>query len=92
MRRVPNLEKVPGPAPGEGFVASESKVSDYDYSNFFSGSGDDPFDILDHFAAWYDEAGAADAFVERLIENGPWDTEPVPLVAGGPEILPELSN
>jgi len=37
----------------------------------------------------YDEAGAADAFVGRLIETGPWDTEPVPLVGGGVEVLPE---
>jgi len=27
-------------------------------------------------------------WVDTLIEKGPWDTEPVPLVAGGPEQLP----
>jgi ribose transport system substrate-binding protein len=37
----------------------------------------------------YDEPGAADAFVQRLKETGPWDTEPVPLVGGGVEVLPE---
>lgn len=36
----------------------------------------------------YDEPGAADAFVARLMETGPWATEPVPLVGAGPEILP----
>lgn len=33
----------------------------------------------------YDEPGAAAAFVDRLIENGPWNTEPMPLVGGGRE-------
>ena len=37
----------------------------------------------------YDEEGAPAEFVERLIESGPWDTEPVPLVGGGVEVLPE---
>ncbi|TRD15883.1 sugar ABC transporter substrate-binding protein [Palleronia caenipelagi] len=37
----------------------------------------------------YDEPGAPDAFVERLVETGPWNTEPVPLVGGGVEVLPE---
>jgi 8-amino-7-oxononanoate synthase len=36
-----------------------AKVSDYDYSNFYSGVGDDPFDILDPFDDWYREAGPA---------------------------------
>ena len=36
----------------------------------------------------YDEPGAADAFVVRLMKTGPWATEPVPLVGAGPEILP----
>jgi len=27
-------------------------------------------------------------WIDTLIEKGPWDTEPVPLVAGGPEKLP----
>lgn len=37
----------------------------------------------------YDEPGAPDAFVARLMETGPWDTEPVPLVGGGVEVLPD---
>jgi len=37
----------------------------------------------------YDEPGAADAFVQRLKLTGPWDTQPVPLVGGGVEVLPE---
>lgn len=36
----------------------------------------------------YDEPGAAAAFVERLVETGPWNTEPVPLVGAGPEVMP----
>jgi len=36
----------------------------------------------------YDEPGAADAFVQRLKLTGPWDTQPVPLVGGGVEVLP----
>lgn len=35
----------------------------------------------------YDEN--IDAWIDELIANGPWDTEPVPLVAGGPEVLPQ---
>ena len=34
----------------------------------------------------YDED--IDGWIDTLIENGPWDTEPVPLVGGGPEVLP----
>ena len=37
----------------------------------------------------YDEEGAPAAFVDRLVESGPWDTEPVPLVGGGVEVLPD---
>ena len=37
----------------------------------------------------YDKPGAADAFVARLMETGPWATEPVPLVGAGPEVLPK---
>lgn len=36
----------------------------------------------------YDAEGAQAAFVDRLIEAGPWDAEPVPLVGGGAEVLP----
>lgn len=41
---------------------------------------------LDEFTK-YDED--IDGWIDTLIENGPWDTEPVPMVGGGPEILPE---
>lgn len=34
----------------------------------------------------YDED--IDGWIDTLIENGPWDTEPVPLVGAGPEKLP----
>jgi ribose transport system substrate-binding protein len=34
----------------------------------------------------YDED--IDGWIDTLIENGPWDTEPVPMVGGGPEVLP----
>ena len=34
----------------------------------------------------YDED--IDGWIDTLIKNGPWDTEPVPLVGGGPEVLP----
>lgn len=37
----------------------------------------------------YDEPGAPAAFVERLIESGPWDAAPIPLIGGGVETLPE---
>lgn len=37
----------------------------------------------------YDAEGAPAAFVEQLMETGPWATEPVPLVGGGVEVLPE---
>ena len=36
----------------------------------------------------YDAEGAADAFVDRLVANGPWAAEPVPLVGGGAEEMP----
>lgn len=29
-----------------------------------------------------------DGWIDELIANGPWDTEPVPLIGGGPEELP----
>ncbi len=36
----------------------------------------------------YDEPGAADAFVEQLVNVGPWAAEPMPLVGGGAEAMP----
>lgn len=38
----------------------------------------------------YDAEGAQAAFVERLIAAGPWAAEPVPLVGGGAEVLPDF--
>ena len=43
-------------------------------------------DNLDEYTK-YDED--IDAWIDTLVENGPWDTEPVPLVGGGPEVLPQ---
>lgn len=37
----------------------------------------------------YDEPDAPQQFVQRLIEHGPWATEPMPLVGAAPEKLPE---
>ena len=36
----------------------------------------------------YDVAGAADAFIEQLEKTGPWAAEPMPLVGGGAEVMP----
>ncbi|GAB6987499.1 sugar ABC transporter substrate-binding protein [Nocardioides pyridinolyticus] len=40
---------------------------------------------LDEYTKYDDDI---DGWIDSLIENGPWDTEPVPLVGGGPEVLP----
>ncbi|MFN8178896.1 MAG: aminotransferase class I/II-fold pyridoxal phosphate-dependent enzyme [bacterium] len=42
-------ETAPGAPPSPGLV-------DYDYSNFYWGSGDDPFVMLDPFDAWWSHA------------------------------------
>lgn len=42
-------------------------------------------DNLDEYTKYDDDI---DGWIDQLIEKGPWDTEPVPLVGGGPEILP----
>jgi ribose transport system substrate-binding protein len=39
---------------------------------------------LDEYLKWDNNV---DGWVDELIKNGPWDTEPVPLVAGGPEVI-----
>jgi len=36
--------------------AEKSTFSDYDYSNFYYGSGDDPLNLLGPFGEWYQEA------------------------------------
>ena len=40
---------------------------------------------LEEFTKWDDDIPG---WIDSLVENGPWDTEPVPLIGGGPEILP----
>lgn len=42
-------------------------------------------ETLDQYTKYDDDI---DGWIDTLIENGPWDTEPVPLVGGGPEVLP----
>lgn len=42
-------------------------------------------ETLDQFTKYDDDI---DGWIDTLIENGPWDTDPVPLVSGGPEVLP----
>lgn len=41
-------------------------------------------DNLDEFLQWDNNV---EGWVDELIKNGPWDTAPVPLVAGGPEVI-----
>src|SRR5262249_58967258 len=36
--------------------ADKSVFSDYDYSNFYYGAGDDPLNVLPPFSEWYREA------------------------------------
>lgn len=36
--------------------------------------------------------GNIGAWIDTLIKNGPWNTQPVPLVGAGPEILPAVKN
>jgi glycine C-acetyltransferase len=52
--KVPRLAPVREAGSENGQPAP--RISDYDYTNFFSGSGDDPFDILGPFDDWYSEA------------------------------------
>lgn len=42
-------------------------------------------ETLEEFTKYDDDI---DGWIDQLIENGPWDTQPVPLIGGGPEILP----
>jgi glycine C-acetyltransferase len=39
--------------------AAETSFSDYDYSNFYYGAGDDPLNLLAPFSGWYKEARPA---------------------------------
>ena len=36
-------------------VSADVEALDYDYTNFYFGSGDDPFALLEPFAAWWEE-------------------------------------
>ena len=40
---------------------------------------------LEEFTKWDDDIPG---WIDSLVKNGPWDTQPVPLIGGGPEILP----
>jgi ribose transport system substrate-binding protein len=44
---------------------------------------------IDEYLVWDDNV---EGWVDTLLENGPWDTAPVPLVGGGPEVLPTRNN
>jgi glycine C-acetyltransferase len=50
---APAEKSADAPAP---VAPVSSAASDLDYSNFFWGSGKDPFDILEPFDDWFDEA------------------------------------
>jgi len=61
--------------------AERAPFSDYDYSSFYHGAGDDPVNILGPFAAWYQEALQAGYYLYSeplhsapstrvLVENG----------------------
>ncbi len=39
----------------DGSISSEVEPLDYDYTNFYFGSGDDAFALLDPFAAWWEQ-------------------------------------
>lgn len=53
-------EQDPGQEPRRPRLrAIESNFEDYDYSNFYSGAGDDPFCMLDPFDEWYRQARPA---------------------------------
>jgi glycine C-acetyltransferase len=58
---APPRAPAPGPArpasaPAPAASVRESRISEYDYSNFYSGTGDDPFNMLDPFDAWWARA------------------------------------
>lgn len=42
-------------------------------------------ETLDEFTKYDDDI---DGWIDTLVENGPWDTNPVPLVGAGPEKMP----
>ena len=63
---------------GKGFTDAMA----YDYSNFFSASGEDPFDLIEPFGRWYDEVRPQGYYQYELpIHSAPctridvWDTK-----------------
>ncbi|MCH7548073.1 MAG: aminotransferase class I/II-fold pyridoxal phosphate-dependent enzyme [Candidatus Krumholzibacteriota bacterium] len=61
-------EDPPSPAP----EAVEDHTLDYDYSNFFWGTGTDAFGVLEHFDAWFTEAKPAGYYLFGM----PMETAP----------------
>jgi glycine C-acetyltransferase len=57
--RTPDVDSQAKAKPAEPAPAPASSANDLDYSNFFWGSGKDPFDILGPFDDWFDEARPA---------------------------------
>ena len=59
-------------APSQAPETQEDRTLDYDYSNFFWGTGDDAFGILGHFDAWFREAKPAGYYLFGMpMETGP---------------------
>ncbi len=63
-----------------------SKLSHEQRDSLFKISCVTPQNLSDYTK--YDTQAYKDKFIDGLIENGPFDAQPVPLVAGGPEKLP----
>jgi 8-amino-7-oxononanoate synthase len=64
--------------PGQGLTDAMA----YDYSNFYSASGEDPFDLIEPFGKWYDEVRPQGYYQYELpIHSAPstrvdvWDTK-----------------
>jgi 8-amino-7-oxononanoate synthase len=64
--------------PGQGLTDAMA----YDYSNFYSASGEDPFDLVEPFGKWYDEVRPQGYYQYELpIHSAPstrvdvWDTK-----------------
>ncbi len=53
-RRLHTSPKEPADIVNEEEAAAVKDAMAYDYSNFYSASGTDPFDLFDPFAAWWD--------------------------------------